>query len=1762
MESSNSSNRFSVLSDEHTVHNDSVEQPAKIPVNTLKRQSVVRAHYEMIDQKRKLYMDLDEVFCKGTQIVNSESIDFSGYNPVVSITDDVKIEVDYSHPKTQVVKKEKKPYKARAYSDSELAALEAMIAEVKSKTEELRHDPLLNQLYPTAMSEHEMKEFMQDLEISLQAETMFSEDVTTQSGDETENEGIFLDAIDVEDRADRLFRSPCSEDDDGSYFSSADDSDEDMRSRFISFMDEFKQTIGEQCKNFSNTDYKLAERIEAIFWFIVYDWPKSSSKKELMAMVGRLVSRLLGLKTVADAGRWLVELFSTSVAPQSGDESIRFDQKWLTSVAAKFVSSELYEKIVKFSCALMTLAVSGTTKVALTGSLYEKVWAASKIVVKKGDIVTTVLNFLAWLLKSGYKVLTGELSLEDFFTKSSDVQLFDMRVAKLDYWKSELEAGREEECTMVSFGIEVTTLSQFAAMLNRTATKQVRLTLANQIRRIDAHWSWFRTKENEKPLRKSPFAILFEGGTSVAKSSMLPYITTMLQHKLGLKVGPEFSYDFNPSDAYMSGFSNMINTIVMDDIGNTQPLFADKASSQTIIDIINNNKKVAVMADLESKGQYLIKPEIVLGTTNVEQLNAGQTSNCAISILRRWTYCIKVVMKPEFAGPGGIRRDDVNPDMERMDVWNLTLYRWVPKEDNSDPVKEIIMSDASFETVCRFLLTAATDHNQKQANMVHVTTHLKSVPICECGLMDFVCKLHYPLDPRIERAEIADGAYTINRVVPNAGYEWSPGHALNEVFHSKSHKAGLDYLRSQYNRYVRESALFIRFMCTLQVLRTDAQRNSLWCFLMYISFNITLMIMYFKAIIFASCGLVIIPAANIVMCTVCTIAYAVSIFRRPLCETLKEAIAVTLTKQNGRRAAKLAALIGTIAALYQARKMWIRHKIKPQGGAVSKTGSEKGRLKKLLEAQAQGVSDVRDIYREQFIRPMPINIDTKTASCAQICEVLQSKLLYARFLKDRDINGTATQCVVIPICSEFLLVPWHVVRNDDKKYIQIMARDTNHTNASRFFGIENQWRHVPGTDFALLRSATVGSQKNIISWFPEGSVLDDLRNVMNTSRIGCRLLWLKGVRDRSKPGLNISLSQGVEFVSAACGEVYVYSTPNLRYWGGTYMSVVPTYDGMCGSPLVTDRSSGPMILGLHSAGATSTTNARFCSVGQKDLEDTMKSFLCDIVPNSIMHEEGDHVDALRFKGTNFEYTTKQAPHATSPYVAGQYDILGYTKEPKRNFKSNVHITMWSEELEQMGMPRKHEAPALMNSYVPWNMWLNNTSKPSCIDPVCLSLARDDYLQKLQQGIQGDVLAELKSLAKPLAHEVVLAGLDGIKGIDAINRKTSMGIPWCRPKNEYIKPIDIEYPGISVPLGCDRAIMEEIAKMEAKLKEGYRVYVAHRCNLKDEAVKLNKLKVRVFLGSPFPYLFLMRKYFLGLSAFIQRHPYLFETAVGINCYGPEWAKLRDHLIQYGSNKMFAGDYKAFDQKMEIGITKASFEVLLMLCQMAGYSDEDMTVCRGLMTETIEGVYDLKGEWIRLLGANPSGHSLTVVINGIGNAIQMRCPYYALAPQIPPLYHTKVALVTYGDDNVGGVSEDIPWYNHSTISEKFAEWGITYTMADKEGQSVPYINIDECSFLKRTWVYNAERQTYDAPLEHDSILKTLHTFVASKVIDIKEQHAELLLSANREYFMYGCDVFETKRQLLTDLAEKYEVSHFMPNARLPTREELEEWVLEGY
>jgi len=304
--------------------------------------------------------------------------------------------------------------------------------------------------------------------------------------------------------------------------------------------------------------------------------------------------------------------------------------------------------------------------------------------------------------------------------------------------------------------------------------------------------------------------------------------------------------------------------------------------------------------------------------------------------------------------------------------------------------------------------------------------------------------------------------------------------------------------------------------------------------------------------------------------------------------------------------------------------------------------------------------------------------------------------------------------------------------------------------------------------------------------------------------------------------------------------------------------------------------------------------------------------------------------------------------------------------------------------------------------------------------------------------------------------------------------------------------------------------------------------------------------------------IIRKFLLSCTKLIQENRFVFEAGPGTIAQSLEWHEIRNYVTKFGEDRIVAGDYKAFDKKMSPKEILAAFDILYEICDYSGnYSKDELRVIRCIAEDTAFPLVDYNGDLIQFYGSNPSGNPLTVILNSIVNSLRMRYVYHELNPEKECLsFNDTVALMTYGDDNIMSVKKGNDWFNHTAIAQEFKKIDIIYTMADKEAESIPYIHIDEASFLKRTWRFDEEQKCYLAPLEHDSIEKMLTVWKRSKSIPKEAQAMAVISTALREYFFYGKTKFEEKRLMLQNLVVKMDLTNWIEDSTFPTYKDLED------
>jgi hypothetical protein len=232
-------------------------------------------------------------------------------------------------------------------------------------------------------------------------------------------------------------------------------------------------------------------------------------------------------------------------------------------------------------------------------------------------------------------------------------------------------------------------------------------------------------------------------------------------------------------------------------------------------------------------------------------------------------------------------------------------------------------------------------------------------------------------------------------------------------------------------------------------------------------------------------------------------------------------------------------------------------------------------------------------------------------------------------------------------------------------------------------------------------------------------------------------------------------------------------------------------------------------------------------------------------------------------------------------------------------------------------------------------------------------------------------------------------------------------------------------------------------------------------------------------------------------------------------------------------------------MPASLIIAAFKVLINIAEECGdYSEDDIVIMKGICTEIAYSCVAYNGDIIIHAGSNPSGQNLTVYINCIVNSLLLRCAYYHMYPAIegnPEPFRHNCAAMTYGDDMKGSVRKGCDWFNHISYADFLAKRGMVFTMPDKESKPTEYMTDEDADFLKRHNRFNEDTGLIHGVLDEASIFKSLHTVLKSKSVSPQDQSAMNIDGALREWWQYGSEMYEMRREQMRIVADKANIAY---------------------
>jgi hypothetical protein len=710
------------------------------------------------------------------------------------------------------------------------------------------------------------------------------------------------------------------------------------------------------------------------------------------------------------------------------------------------------------------------------------------------------------------------------------------------------------------------------------------------------------------------------------------------------------------------------------------------------------------------------------------------------------------------------------------------------------------------------------------------------------------------------------------------------------------------------------------------------------------------------------------------------------------------------------------------------------------------------------------------------------------------------------------IQGMCIEAKLFVVCKHYVSMIESSVRakKDSSKHISVVLRNGDLESCHKFkatLNFENAYM-VPNKDLVVLHIPELGSRSHLAKHLPLGE------EVYPT--IGTRF-------SRSVSGALETCSSSV----TSSDTVNVGTLP--KYLGINYIGSDPHYTGLCGAPIIQDGKSGSHIIGFHSAGSSSDARTAIACRLTKSNFDNAVSFFTDTSPSFLSPTAESDIDLVAQYGN----VRRVEPHFKSPLnfidPGHQFEVFGVVNEMVTPH-SQYSVSPISESISiHCGVDNVYVTPKFRPRWFGPQKTMEALATPGEGFPDhILSSAVDEYLSPLLPAV-GPYKSGLKC---PLTDFQVINGAP-YKYMSPMKKQTTMGFPFQGKKITHLLTLDPEElpPGyIGDGYTFDDEVMEHYHLVDAKMRKNQRVnFLAKACS-KDEVVTKEKCRT-IYVGSA-GLTMIGRKYFLPVVQFLQMKTIDSECAVGLNCFGPESELIYQRVRFFGGDRIIAGDFSKYDARLPVSILQAALKIMIKIAStMSGYQPEDLTAMNSFALELASPTIDFFGDVINLSsGGHISGNPLTAVLNSIANSLLLRCVYYTMRPPKELCeFRDHVALLTYGDDNLGSVSSECDFMDMVQCKNVLGERGIGYTSPDKDEIILPFYPAEKADFLKRDFNRQHETGCHLGALDMSSIFKPLHmiNFNPDAFPTPEMMSIYLLSSALDELFNHGKLVYERRR-----------------------------------
>ncbi len=1253
--------------------------------------------------------------------------------------------------------------------------------------------------------------------------------------------------------------------------------------------------------------------------------------------------------------------------------------------------------------------------------------------------------------------------------------------------------------------------------------------------------------------RRAPIGIMLAGPPHIGKSEILPYLAKVYASVKGREFDESHIYVRCKSSDYWEGYVPESQPYVhYSELGSMHRDIAAKSGDPMVDELCSLIDTAAFPCNtaFDDKGKVFAAPDVVFIDTNIPDLNLDKIVNNPSAVERRF-YKIFPTVKPEYRkdNTAAIDFTKCNDGARHLDRWTFTMYRSVP-QGLKHCSKEFLLKDGSIDKLTRVLMDLYAKHidSQEALNKRKVEDRFAGLYLQEDED-----------DMKVIIAEAGGSSFAgISQCLPPSSVEDE-----KEVKQEVIERTYFGFCRDMYKSCVMVSSMSVNYStaaCSFAFYKVmlaaainTPHNPDLWIISGFRIF-LSLLTVFFLFITGLSLDRILFIQPIFFLNYVAIAAYSATVgvskrieFHRSRMNEIKSdltfffkgdgVLPIHLPGQS-LKATRYVALAASAVALAGICKMaYDRFKdeeVKTHTEATSNFHVDDPKNSSINEKEelvSCGVSYKR--FSNAALSAWNTVHPTKLAVHHDECLTLYAKIVNNTYPCTVAVytNGVRTKfgdTHVVGICENYALINTHalgIIKFDSVATLCVhVTRDVSRSTPRSTRLSLDDFVNV-GDDVAVIRCSAM-QFTDIRSHIPDDAIFPK---------------FAKGVM-LNKEVSAIYRKESLTLYDEVTGDVKLSSY--FKY------ALEDHRAGMCGTPLVINKDSGNMFVGIHAAGDSKSSDAFAAPILLSAINKGIEK----------LRTTNEHFMPIMSQSSNLPFVT-EAPLPKSPFRFEEFSGVQYFgKIPGPvmiNSKSQLRHTFLAKSgdlgpifLDTLGFIPSiiFEKPVMKpftnssGEYIsPYNIGLRTISshkKP--LDRKILNRIIKEFSDHI---IAGMVASGVKSL-EPLTMEAAINGVDDDPFTRSVTSSTAGGFGWPGKKSKYI-PVVAELPG--------KIIREPVSNLKEKIDDMIENYVekgetnsvVFTAQLKDEPRERSKVaagKTRLFYASPLCALIVNRMFLCPFYTHLVEMGEHFGSAVGIDMHREAhtlWSDLTDF-----SPLLMEGDYRGYDMKMPFDIGWAAYSVIHKVLKYFKYNSHALRAVIGVLTDNLFPYIVINLDLLLACGLQCSGKYATAEDNCLRGILLLMYAWYVCDKTKHMKFFDCVNPKTYGDDLLAAVKKLVAeYFNNVTYSKAVTDlYDMTYTNAAKGESDVDFVPLEQASFLKRTFRHHEVLNRVVAPLDLNSVYRSLQWYMPSKHENVQTQMLQTMNSAVREiYFHVGQDRFDAFRSSLVDaFAKEYELS----------------------